>query len=230
MAAKMSLDEIKARYHGPMQILKEDQEVKRHVICRCICGKELSISNMSLIHRQQKSCRQCTDVSRRMVSPGQKFGKWTVLQKVERTGSTTYMMCRCECGVEQKITSQNLRNGRSTQCRKCRNKETRDMAVGYVDGYGYRRIQAYGVPGIKDGNSVLEHRAVMAKHRNEPLLPTQEVHHGPKGKLCNDIDNLELWDTSHPKGQRVEDLIEFSIKILLQYRPELLKCHSTNNP
>ena len=33
--------------------------------------------------------------------------------------------------------------------------------------------------------------------------------------------HLELWVTSHPKGQRVEDVVAFSIEMLARYAPEI---------
>lgn len=48
---------------------------------------------------------------------GQKFGRWTVLKRVENlTSRDTKWLCRCECGTEKIVFGKNLRNGRSTSC------------------------------------------------------------------------------------------------------------------
>lgn len=51
---------------------------------------------------------------------GSVFGKWTVLSDGgnNNEGRKLYN-CRCECGLERKVQSKYLRNGRSTQCGTC---------------------------------------------------------------------------------------------------------------
>lgn len=39
----------------------------------------------------------------------------------------------------------------------------------------------------------------------------------------NRLENLELWSSSQPSGQRVKDKVQWAIEILSLYQPELLK-------
>lgn len=50
----------------------------------------------------------------------QRFGRWIVLYRGtnDRDGHIRWV-CRCDCGVEKKVTRGSLRNGRSTGCNKC---------------------------------------------------------------------------------------------------------------
>lgn len=52
---------------------------------------------------------------------GSKFGKWTVLRKSDKKSisGNVYWRVRCECGAERIVNGAALRNGRSTQCKRC---------------------------------------------------------------------------------------------------------------
>lgn len=52
---------------------------------------------------------------------GQTFGRWTVIRYVAGTSPRRFL-CRCECGTEKEVVSQQLREGGSTSC-GCRRSE-----------------------------------------------------------------------------------------------------------
>jgi len=47
---------------------------------------------------------------------GQKFGRLTVLYRVQNQGTRTMWKCHCECGNERNVSSHNLLNGTSASC------------------------------------------------------------------------------------------------------------------
>lgn len=125
---------------------------------------------------------------------------------------------REECGVLFYSYRSNSRIYCSQSCTKAQQSlEARGNR--HLDSDGYIRVRMPDHPNASKDGRVLEHIMVMADWLGRPLdtASGEEVHHINGVRDDNRIENLELWSTSQPAGQRIEDKVEWAKEILSRY-------------
>lgn len=122
------------------------------------------------------------------------------------------------CGVD---VTRYISTGQSTfYCsRACRWENHLHQKQTRVNGYVLVFV-GKGEPGAGKSGHKLEHRMVMEQMLDRPLRDKENVHHINGIKDDNRPENLELWTTSQPSGQRVEDKIAWAREFLALYEPK----------
>ena len=100
------------------------------------------------------------------------------------------------------------------RCRKCIN--FGHTSKKWVNSYGYILI-------YHNKKRLLEHRVIMENHIGRKLFSHESVHHKNGNRADNRLENLEIWSTYQPHGQRIEDKIKYAKEILAMYEPMALR-------
>lgn len=80
---------------------------------------------------------------------------------------------------------------------------------------GYVHAYAWGSNNTQ--STIAYHRIVMQDHLGRDLLPHENVHHINGVKDDNRIENLELWSSYQPRGQRIADKVAWAKEVLALY-------------
>lgn len=165
---------------------------------------------------------------------GKVFGKLTVtskgtMKKFPNGSVARLWTCQCECGKTTEVLALNLRSGNSKSCGCADNERKRRKGTLCHNWSGGRWVNRDGYVMVyiteDDARFVrsssrkyeLEHVLVMSKFLNRKLTQHETVHHINGIRDDNRIENLELWSSSHPSGQRVIDKIQWAKEILSLY-------------
>lgn len=114
-------------------------------------------------------------------------------------------------------------NSSSMLCKSCGRKAelSPNWKGGVHNSSGYRLLRMPDHPNSQRSTGyVMEHVLVMTEHLGRPLLSGETVHHKNGVRHDNRIENLELWSTSQPYGQRVADKVAWAKEILAIYGPD----------
>ena len=178
------------------------------VDCSTICSQGADMENV-------KICKEC----------GKEF---------KRSAKNRSLVCPVCKHNKQRVkcsTCDNLVFAGTLQCLKCHrlnhpqsgefNKNWKGGKTKHKKGYVLVLAKEHA---RASGNNVyvFEHILVMEEVLGRYLLPGENVYHKNGIKDDNRPENLELWVTKQPSGQRPEDLVSWAEEILKLYAPEKL--------
>ena len=118
---------------------------------------------------------------------------------------------RFKDGYCQRHHQQLLRLGDTEQVDR-RNRYS--VSMGTITKAGYRMV-IVRIGGVSQ--RVFEHRYVMGQALGRALRLEESVHHLNGDRLDNRLENLELWSSSQPIGQRATDLVKWALQMVSLY-------------
>lgn len=179
---------------GKLTVLHRSETDSQKWICRCDCGNfhETKISHLIEYGTVSCGCHR-SEVGKNMIfdnrqfdplvfNPGDKFGRWTVIENLGVINEYSWSLCQCNCGTERKVMNYSLKTGASKSC-GCYHKE--------VSSEQAKRL--FTKHGLSSNPHYLRHM----KHRRHKLdqdwtaemeIALREIF--PKCVICGSIDRL----------------------------------------
>lgn len=194
-----------------IKVLEENPVSSKKAKCECLlCGKIFYPRYDGVKRKTIISCGCSKNKFKNYT--GETIGSIKILNQ---TGPSR-MKAECQCLLCGKVFNARVAaivgGQKSCGCLKHLNGPNHHLwRGGFKNKQGYIKIKSNGI-------SIFEHRDVMEKHLGRKLEKFETVHHKNGVRDDNRIENLELWCSKQPPGQRIEDLVNWAEDILKRYK------------
>lgn len=126
------MQDLTGKTFGRLTVIDHAGEADKW-LCRCTCGKLVSLSAAYLLSGVKTSCG-CKK-GRAIDLSGQRFGHLVVIEPVQKRAADNSVrwLCKCDCGEFATVSSNKLRMGCSTSC-GCQKMKPANAAKTFIDG------------------------------------------------------------------------------------------------
>ena len=202
------------KIYGNIKVLEATTQNKKCTAKCLLCNKIWNPRLDGVVHNRIKSCG-CEKVGDSL--EGLVFNGISIIE--HSGGLQNTAICRCHCGKKYYARAASVKYGGSLSCgclRKLRGQDHYAWKGGKTkNSDGYVRLRYRDIEG--NTVSIFEHRKIMQDHLGRDLRDTEYVHHKNGVRDDNRIENLELWSSSQPPGQRIDDLVKWAFEIIDLY-------------
>lgn len=194
-----------------IKILSTSGKVTEKCLAKCLlCDKEWHPRLDGVVYGKIKSCGCLKTTKKNYV--GRIFNGIEILKQFG--GAADYSICLCHCGIEWEVRLHSVISGDAKSCGCVKYKTGREHPL----WKGGHLVKKSGYVVItSNSKKIFEHRLVMQNFLGRELFPNEYVHHKNGIRHDNRLENLELWITSQPKGQRPKDLVSWAKQIIELY-------------
>jgi len=237
---KTSFKNLTNEIYGFWKVISLDENKKTkygglHWNCECLgCGTRNSVAGGSLKNGNSTNC----GCKRKGVNPktinvqeliNKRFNSLTIIgdggAKILHGHTRSIAICRCDCGKVVEFKAGELRTGKIKSCGcyshiKGPNGYSKNRKKTLKDSHGYIKIFKPEHPNANKIGYVKEHVFVMSEHLGRKIENQETIHHKNGIRHDNRLENLELWGSSHPAGQRVKDVYEFCLDFINKHKQE----------
>lgn len=112
----IDLSGLKFDFLQPLAVVGANKQKNTLWLCKCDCGKTKIVAANYLKRKDRiKSCG-CNGRNKWDCIIGQRFGFWTVKEKLKQSGKRLYFICQCDCGTIKMQASFDLINKKTQSC------------------------------------------------------------------------------------------------------------------